>query len=206
MNIEERLNHIGELVKGLSEQSSGNMTILNSNCQMLGNRLEDLEKKVQELETKTASDLSQEVVEEIEASHEQDCLWLARSKSGRLYSFTEKPQISSNGEHWSGRNILYWGMRQYKSLTYENSPQKLVLESAISKTETSEKGYVPTVDDFFYNPEKENSEKRNNQEFDKERASELLASIETSTTKNSNAATKAILLSCAELRQLLGNE
>lgn len=169
-------------------------------------KVRELEDKVQDLETKTASDLSQEVVEESEASHEQDCLWLARSKSGRLYSFTEKPQISSNGEHWSGRNILYWGMSQYKSLTYENSPQKLVLESAISKTETSEKGYVPTVDDFFYNPEKENSEKPNNQDFDRERALELVRDIESCSTKNSNASTKAILLSCEELRQLLGNE
>jgi prefoldin subunit 5 len=186
--IEERLNHIGELVKGLSEQNSGNMTILNSNCQMLGNRLEDLEKKVQdledfntpaeqklellrnqidrvdkkvrELETKTASDLPQKVVAESETSEEQDCLWLARSKSGRLYSFTEKPQISSNGEHWNGRNILFWGTSKYKSLTYENSPQKLVLESsAISKKEAAEEGYEPTIDDCFYNREKENSEK-----------------------------------------------
>jgi len=96
-------------------------------------KIEALEKRVQELETKTASDLSQSTFEE---SEERDCLWLARSKSGRLYSFTEKPQISSNGEHWNGRNILFWGTSKYKSLTYENSPQKLVLESVISKTET----------------------------------------------------------------------
>jgi len=162
--LQERLNHIGELVRGLSEQTSGNITIINSNCQMLANRLEALEKRVKELEdfntpaekklellrnqidkvdkrledleTKTASDLSQTVVAESATSEEQDCLWLARSKSGRLYSFIAKPEKSLNGEHWNGRNILYWGMSQYKSLTYENSPQKLVLESSISKTET----------------------------------------------------------------------
>jgi len=145
----------------------------------IADRVVELEDKVQDLETKTASDLSQSVVAESATSEEEDCLWLARSKSGRLYSFTEKPVKSLNGEHWNGRNILYWGMSKYKSITYENSPQKLVLE---------------------------NSEKPNNQEFDKERALELLQDIESSSTKNSNASTKAILLSCAELREMLGGE
>jgi len=139
-NIEERLEHTEKLVRGLSEQTSGNITIINSNCQMLGNRLEALEKKVQDLETKTASNLSQPVVAESETSEDQS------------------------------------------------------------------DGYVPTVDDFFYTPEKDNSEKPNNQEFDKERALELLQDIESSSTKNSNASTKAILLSCAELREMLGAE
>ena len=85
--------------------------------------------------------------------------------------------------------------------TASNLSQPVVAES-----ETSEEGYVPTVDDFFYNPEEENSEKPNNQEFDKERALELLQDIESSSTKNSNASTKAILLSCAELREMLGGE
>ena len=102
-------------------------------------RIEALEKRLKELETKTASDLSQEVISKTETNEEQDCLWVARSKSGRLYSFIAKPEKSLNGEHWNGRNILYWGMSQYKSLTYENSPQKLVLESSISKMETVEK-------------------------------------------------------------------
>jgi hypothetical protein len=102
-------------------------------------KVRELEDKVQDLETKTASDLSQSLVAESATGEEQDCLWLARSKSGRLYSFTAKPEKSLNGEHWNGRNILYWGMSQYKSLTYENSPQKLVLETAISKTEIVEK-------------------------------------------------------------------
>jgi len=56
------------------------------------------------------------------------------------------------------------------------------------------------------NLKKENSEKPNNQTFDRERALELLQDIESCSTKNSNASTKAILLSCEELRQLLGNE
>ena len=63
-NIEERVQHNEDLIRGLSEQTSGNITIINSNCKMLANRLEALEKKVQELETKTASDLSQTVVAE----------------------------------------------------------------------------------------------------------------------------------------------
>ena len=90
--FEERLEHTEKLVKGLSEQTSGNITIINSNCQMLANRLEAIEKKVQELETKTASDLSQTVVAESTTSEEQDCLWVARDKrTDTLYVYEVEP-------------------------------------------------------------------------------------------------------------------
>jgi len=104
-------------------------------------RIEAIEKRLQKLEKKTASDLSQEVVEEIEASEEI-------------------------------------GTLEYRL----------------------RKGFEAL------NLKKENSEKPNNQTFDRERALELLQDIESCSTKNSNASTKAILLSCEELRQLLGNE
>jgi len=107
----------------------------------LEKRMHELEKRVKELEKKTASDLSQEVVEEIEASEEI-------------------------------------GTLEYRL----------------------RKGFEAL------NLKKENSEKPNNQTFDRERALELLQDIESCSTKNSNASTKAILLSCEELRQLLGNE
>lgn len=206
-NIEERVQHNEDLIRGLSEQTSGNITIINSNCKMLANRLEAIEKKIQELETKTASDLSQSTVEE---SEERECLWVARDKrGGRLYVYEVEPI-----EQWcdtfdatdEDENCLKINPELFPQVTFENSPQKLVLESAISKNETVGDGYVPTIDDFFYNPEEENSEKPNNQEFDKERALELLQDIESSSTKNSNASTKAILLSCAELREMLGGE
>jgi len=95
-------------------------------------------------------------------------------------------------------------VKELEKKTASNLSQPVVAESETSEDQSD--GYVPTVDDFFYTPEKENSEKPNNQEFDKERALELLQDIESSSTKNSNASTKAILLSCAELREMLVGE
>jgi len=159
-------------------------------------RIEALEKRVQELETKTASDLSQPVVAESGTSEEEDCLWVARDKrTDTLYVYEVEPieqyceTFASDDEEENSFRIDF---DLFPQVTFQNSPQKLVLESAISKTETSQ--------------EKENSEKPNNKEFDKERALELLQDIESSSTKNSNASTKAILLSCAELREMLGGE
>ena len=62
------------------------------------------------------------------------------------------------------------------------------------------------LDSILDEQEKENSEKPNKQGFDRERSLELLQDIESSSTKNSNASTKAILLSCAELREMLVGE
>jgi len=247
--IEERLNHIGELVRGLSEQTSGNITIINANCQMLANRLEEIEKKLQELEdfntpaeqklellrkqidkvdkrleeleTKTSSDLSQKVVAEIATSEKQNFLWVARDKrTDTLYVYEVEPveqyceTFAADDEEEKSFRINF---DLFPEVNFENSPQKLVLESAISKTETVEDssgspeipedqsdGYVPTVDDFFYTHEKENSEKPNNQDFDMERALELVRDIESCTINNANSATKAILNSCIDLQRMLG--
>jgi len=135
--LQERLNHIGELVRGLSEQTSGNITIINSNCQMLENRLEEIEKKVQDLETKTASDLSQTVVAESTTSEEQDCFWVARDEGG-LFAFSEEPEFF-RGEWSSDSDYHKLPANLFPQVTFENSPQKLVLESSISKMETVEK-------------------------------------------------------------------
>lgn len=162
-NIEERVQHNEDLIRGLSEQTSGNITIINSNCKMLANRLEALEKKVQELETKTASDLSQTVVAESATSEEQDCLWIARDKDGDLYAHSIKPALQNFCfENEEGYFIIY--DKKFPQVTFENSPQKLVLESSISKAETVEEGCDPTIDDFFYNRDEENSEKPNKQD------------------------------------------
>ena len=167
--FEERLEHTEKLVKGLSEQTSGNITIINSNCQMLANRLEAIEKKVQELETKTASDLSQTVVAESTTSEEQDCLWVARDKrTDTLYVYEVEPveqYCETFAEDDEEEKSFRIDFDLFPQVTFENSPQKLVLESSIiSKTETVEKGYEPTIDDFFYNRDEENSEKPNKQD------------------------------------------
>ena len=59
----------------------------------------------------------------------------------------------------------------YRVCELEERVQELETKTAsdlsqpvVAESETSEEGYVPTVDDFFYNPEEENSEKPNNQD------------------------------------------
>jgi hypothetical protein len=126
-------------------------------------KVRELEDKVQDLETKTASDLSQTVVAESTTSEEQDCLWVARDKDGDLYAHSIKPALQNFCfENEEGYFIIY--DKKFPQVTFENSPQKLVLAPVVAESETSEEGYVPTVDDFFYNPEEENSEKPNNQD------------------------------------------
>ena len=228
-------------------------------------KIEALEKRVQELETKTESDLSQDShfigtgldlnptgeepiqfdsasklnkefenedgtyppelidsmlmnmpltagLEELKKkqvvaeSAPSDCVWVARDANGELFLYKKKPK---RGDYEFVNHSLEAyeeiPMEMFSQVTFENSPQKLVLESsALSKTETVEEGYEPTIDDCFYNREKENSEKPNNQEFDKERALEFIRDIERCTIDNSNSATKAILSSCMDLRRLLG--
>jgi len=174
--LQERLNHIGELVRGLSEQTSGNITIINSNCQMLENRLEEIEKKVQDLETKTASDLSQTVVAESTTSEEQDCFWVARDEGG-LFAFSEEPEFF-RGEWSSDSDYHKLPANLFPQVTFENSPQKLVLESSISKMETVEK------------------------EFDRERALELVDIID---FEYWDCVTNKVMEnSIEELRQMIG--
>ena len=99
----------------------------------------------------------------------------------------------------------------YRVCELEERVQELETKTAsdlsqpvVAESETSEEGYVPTVDDFFYTHEKENSEKPNNQDFDMERALELVRDIESCTINNANSATKAILNSCIDLQRMLG--
>ena len=152
-------------------------------------RVVELEDKVQDLETKTASDLSQSVVAESATSEDQsgypeipedqNCVWVARDKNGEIFVYELKPIKFEY--YFQCRSDSYceglW-RKLFPQITFENSPKKLILESStISKTETVEDssgspeipedqsdGYVPTVDDFFYTHEKENSEKPNNQD------------------------------------------
>ena len=131
-------------------------------------RVVELEDKVQDLETKTASDLSQSVVAESATSEEQDCLWVARDKrTDTLYVYEVEPveqyceTFAADDEEEKSFRIDF---DLFPEVTFENSPQKLMLESSISKTETVEKGYEPTIDDFFYNRDEENSEKPNKQD------------------------------------------
>ena len=144
-------------------------------------RIEALEKRLKELETKTASDLSQPVVAESGTSEEEDCLWVARDKrTDTLYVYEVEPveqYCETFAEDDEEEKSFRIDFDLFPEVTFENSPQKLMLESSISKTETVEDssgspeipedqsdGYVPTVDDFFYTHEKENSEKPNNQD------------------------------------------
>jgi|DEB0MinimDraft_6_1074348.scaffolds.fasta_scaffold14989_5 hypothetical protein len=194
---------IEALEKKLQELEDFN-TPAEQKLELLRKQIDKVDKRLEELETKTASDFSQEVISKTETNEEQDCAWVARDEGG-LFAFSEEPEFF-RGEWSSDSDYHKLPANLFPQVTFENSPQKLVLAPVVAESETSEEGYVPTVDDFFYNPEEENSEKPNNQEFDKERALELLQDIESSSTKNSNASTKAILLSCAELREMLGGE
>ena len=158
-------------------------------------RLEDLEKKVEYIERWKEAFVdhgnpvkANQVVAE---SAPSDCVWVARDANGELFLYKKKPK---RGDYEFVNHSLEAyeeiPMEMFSQVTFENSPQKLVLESsAISKTETVEK---------------ENSEKPNKQEFDKERALEFIRDIERCTIDNSNSATKAILSSCMDLRRLLG--
>jgi len=165
---------VKELEKKIEELERFN-TPAEYKLELLRNQIDRVDKKVQELETKTASDLSQLVVAESATGEDLHCLWVARDEGG-LFAFSQEPEFfrgewSSDGDYYKLPDNLL------PQITFENSPQKLVLESAISKTETVEDssgspeipedqsdGYVPTVDDFFYTHEKENSEKPNNQD------------------------------------------
>lgn len=100
-------------------------------------KVRELEDKVQDLETKTASDLSQTVVAESTTSEEQDCFWVARDEGG-LFAFSEEPEFF-RGEWSSDSDYHKLPANLFPQVTFENSPQKLVLESSISKTETVEK-------------------------------------------------------------------
>lgn len=101
----------------------------------IADRVVELEDKIQELETKTASDLSQKVVAESEASHEQDCLWIARDKrTDTLYVYEVEP-VEQYCETFAGDDEEEKAFRidfdLFPEVTFENSPQKLVLESSI---------------------------------------------------------------------------
>jgi len=96
-------------------------------------------------------------------------------------------------------------VKELEKKTASNLSQPVVAESETSE-EIGTLEYRLRKGFEALNLKKENSEKPNNQTFDRERALELLQDIESCSTKNSNASTKAILLSCEELRQLLGNE
>lgn len=119
---------------------------------ILVEKIEALEKRVQELEKKP-------VVAENATSEKKSFIWVARDNDGDLYAHAIKP-VFENGcfESVEGSFLIYED--NFPEITSENSPQKLVLESsAISKKEAAEEGYEPTIDDCFYNREKENSEK-----------------------------------------------
>ena len=165
MNYEKRIERIESKIDEIYNEE---VISLWKRIHKLENKNEALEKKVQELETKTASDLSQKVVAESEASHEQDCLWLARDKrTDTLYVYEVEP-VEQYCETFAGDDEEEKAFRidfdLFSEVTFENSPQKLVLESSISKTETVEEGYYPTIDDFFYNRDEDNSEKPNLQD------------------------------------------
>ena len=126
-------------------------------------RIEALEKRLKELETKTATDLSQEVISKTETNEEQDCLWVARDKrGGRLYVYIEKPEeqycetFTSTDED---EIYLRIDEKLFPQVTFENSPQKLVLESTISKTETVEKDVLDKLRALLNEAEKDNREK-----------------------------------------------
>jgi len=139
-------------------------------------RVVELEDKVQDLETKTASDLSQTVVSKTETNEEQDCLWVARDEGG-LFAFFEEPEFF-RGEWSSDSDYHKLPANLFPQVTFENSPQKLLLESSISKMETVEK------------------------EFDRQRALELLDIID---FEYWDCVTNKVMEnSIEELRQMLG--
>ena len=118
-------------------------------------RVTELEKRLQELEKQAVAE-----------SAPSDCVWVARDANGELFLYKKKPK---RGDYEFVNHSLEAyeeiPMEMFSQVTFENSPQKLVLESSIiSKTETVEKGYEPTIDDFFYNRDEENSEKPNKQD------------------------------------------
>ena len=106
-------------------------------------KVRELEDKVQDLETKTASDLSQSVVAESATSEEQDCLWVARDKrTDTLYVYEVEPveqYCETFAEDDEEEKSFRIDFDLFPQVTFENSPQKLVLESSISKMETVEK-------------------------------------------------------------------
>jgi len=173
-------NRLEALEKRVKELEDFN-TPAEKKLELLRNQIDRVDKKVQDLETKTSSDFSQPVFAESATSEEEYCLWVARDKSGRAHLFDQEPYIVE-GSEWSCKSlrwiVLLNGM--LPQVTWENSPQKLVLESTISKMETVGK------------------------DFDRERALDLLDIIdaEYSDCVTDKVTEKAI----EELRQMVGNE
>ena len=131
--VTQCLERIEALEKKLQELEDFN-TPAEQKLELLRNQIDRVDKRLEDLETKTASDLSQLVVAESATGEEQDCLWVARDEGG-LFAFSQEPEFfrgewSSDGDYYKLPDNLL------PQITFENSPQKLVLESSISKTET----------------------------------------------------------------------
>jgi hypothetical protein len=134
--VTQCLERIEALEKKLQELEDFN-TPAEQKLELLRNQIDRVDKRLEDLETKTASDLSQLVVAESATGEEQDCLWVARDEGG-LFAFSQEPEFfrgewSSDGDYYKLPDNLL------PQITFENSPQKLVLESSISKMETVEK-------------------------------------------------------------------
>jgi len=127
---------VKELEKKIEELERFN-TPAEYKLELLRNQIDRVDKKVQELETKTASDLSQLVVAESATGEDLHCLWVARDEGG-LFAFSEEPEFF-RGEWSSDSDYHKLPANLFPQVTFENSPQKLVLESSISKMETVEK-------------------------------------------------------------------
>ena len=166
---------VKELEKKIEELERFN-TPAEYKLELLRNQIDRVDKKVQELETKTASDLSQLVVAESATGEDLHCLWVARDEGG-LFAFSEEPEFF-RGEWSSDSDYHKLPANLFPQVTFENSPQKLVLESSISKMETVEK------------------------EFDRQRALELLDIID---FEYWDCVTNKVMEnSIEELRQMLG--
>jgi len=140
-----------------------------------------LEDKVQDLETKTASDLSQTVVAESGTSEEEDCLWVARDKrTNTLYVYEVEP-IEQYCETFAADDEEEKAFRidfdLFPEVTFENSPQKLVLD---------------------------NSEKPNNEDFDRQRALKLLDKVYNHISGSDGTFKFNCIKAIEELRQLIG--
>ena len=213
-------------------------------------RLEALEKRVQELENWKEAFVdhgnpvkANQVVAESATSEKQDCVWIARDRDKSIAIYSFNPIQEENCFYPQSKTAFVLLPEQlFPNLTFENSPQKLVLESSIvfktarvgdwkkqfedqqkrvNEFENKLKGldalknlvnaepmppeFQEVLNDNLFDLA-ENSEKPNNQDFDMERALELVRDIESCTINNANSATKAILLSCAELREMLVGE
>lgn len=233
------------------EKKMEEIEFYDSSLEPLRNQIDRLHKKLNELENWKESFVdhgnpvkANQVVAENATSEEQDCLWVARDKrTDTLYVYEVEP-VAQYCETFAADDEEEKSFRidfdLFPQVTFENSPQKLVLESSIvfktarvgdwkkqfedqqkrvNEFENKLKGldalknlvnaepmpreFQEVLNDNLFDLA-ENSEKPNNQDFDRQRALEFIRDIERCTIDNSNSATKAILSSCMDLRRLLG--